>query len=155
MPWKPQRPEAFLHLLLRVPGIDAGEIDVLPAEWRDVLEQFIWNDPPMLPQTGCGATEIDGVPVDDGADDQIKAGCTECLAIERSVTDFTALMEEDGALELVSGFTLVEAGLTTSTQPRAGIPLDHKQRALDAAKFTQGFCEITGFRGSGEPFQDC
>ena len=33
--------EAFRHLLLGVPGIDTGEIDVLPTERRDVLAAVV------------------------------------------------------------------------------------------------------------------
>ena len=79
---KSEGSEAFWHLLLGIPGIDAGEIDVLPAERRDVLQQPVGNIPPLLPQMSGGAAEIDGVPVHDGADDQIEAGGAECLAIE-------------------------------------------------------------------------
>ena len=90
--------------------------------------------------------EIDGVPMNDGADHEVEAGSPECLTVKGTITDFAALVEKDGALELVSGFALVEPGLTTPAQRRAGIPLDHEQRALDAAELAQRFGQIAGFR---------
>lgn len=60
-------------LVFLVPGVDAGEIDVLPAERRDVLEEVIGRDPVVPAQMRDGSAEIDGVPVHDGADDEIDA----------------------------------------------------------------------------------
>ena len=95
---------------------------------------------------GDGAVEIDSVPMDDGADDEIEAGCAECLAVKRSVADFAALMEEDGAFELVRCFALVETGLTAPAQCRARIPFDHEQGSLDAAEFAKRLGQFAGFR---------
>ena len=52
----------------------------------------------------------------DGADDEVEAGGAECLTVEGAITDFSALMEEDGALELVGSFALVEACLAAPKQ---------------------------------------
>lgn len=109
---KPQGPEAFGHLLLDVPGVDAGEIYVLPTERRDVLQQLVGNMSAPLAQMGRCPAEIDGVPMDDGADYQVEAGSPECLTVKGAIADFVALVEEDGTLELVRGFALVETGLT-------------------------------------------
>ena len=49
----------------------------------------------------------------DRTDDEVEAGGAERLAFKRSVTDFTALVEEDGALQLMRGLALVEARLGT------------------------------------------
>ncbi len=100
-----------------------------------MLEQSVWNNPPLLPQMGRGAAEIDGFPVHDGADDQIEAGCPESLAVERAIADFAALVEEYGTLALVRRLALVETGLTPPAQRRAGIPFYHEQGLLDAAEF--------------------
>lgn len=54
-----------------------------------------------------GTTKIDGIPVKTSTDDQIEAGSPECLAVVGAITDFTALVEEDGAFQLVGGFALV------------------------------------------------
>lgn len=73
----------------------------------------------------------------DGADHQVEAGGAECLAVKGAVTDFAALMEKDGAFQLVRGLTLVETGLATPAQRRAGIPCDHEQGPLDATDFAE------------------
>lgn len=102
-----------------VPGIDAGEIDVLPTEWRDVFQQGVRNAPALLPQMRDGAAEVDGVPMHDGADDEIEARSTERLAFERPVADLTAFVEEDGALEFVGRLAFVEPGLAAPAKRRA------------------------------------
>ena len=71
----------------------------------------------------------------DRTDDEVEAGGAEGLAFERSVPDFSALVEEDGALQLMRRLTLVEAGLAAAAQRWARIPFDHEQRSLDPAKF--------------------
>ena len=57
--------------------------------------------------------------MDDCADDQIEPGGPEGLAVIRTISDLAAFVEEDGALELVGGLTLVETGLTPSAQRKA------------------------------------
>lgn len=54
--------------------------------------------------------------MDDGTDNEVEAGGAEGLAFERSVTDFATLVEEDGALQLMRGLALVEAGLAAPAQ---------------------------------------
>lgn len=92
---------------------------MFPTQWRDVLEQFVVNNPAELAQMRRGAAKIDGVPMDDGADNEVEAGRTECLTIKGAVADFAALMEEYGALELMGSFALVETGLAALAQCRA------------------------------------
>ena len=84
-------------------------------------QQLVGNMPTPLAQVCRRATEIDGVPMNDGADHEVEAGSTECLTVKGAITDFAALVEEDGALELVRGFALVETGLTAPPQCRGGI----------------------------------
>ena len=50
----------------------AAEIDVLPSEWGDMTNEMIWNGI-AAPASGFdGAFEIDGVPEDDGRDDEVE-----------------------------------------------------------------------------------
>lgn len=88
------------------------------------------NIPTVLPQVGRGPAEINGVPMDDGADHQVEAGSPESLAFIRPIPDFAALVEKDGALQFMGGFALVETGLTTPAECRRRIPFDHEQRTL-------------------------
>lgn len=108
----------------------------------------------MLAQMSRCPAEVDGVPMDDGADDQVEAGSPEGLAVKGAITNLASLMEKDGAFELVSGLALVEPGLATPTQCRAGMPLDHEQGALDATEFAQRFGQIAGFRQCEELLED-
>ncbi len=89
---------------------------MLPAQRRDMLEQMVRNRPMRVAQMGDGPFDIDRVPVYDCADDEIETGRAERLAFERSVTDLSALVEEDGALQFMCSFALVEAGLATPAQ---------------------------------------
>lgn len=41
--WKAKRPETFQQMMLAIPSVNAGQIDVHPAQRRDVLEQVIRN----------------------------------------------------------------------------------------------------------------
>ncbi|MDR6101764.1 hypothetical protein QE369_001961 [Agrobacterium larrymoorei] len=61
-----------------------------------MLEQLVGNVSALLTQMRCGTTEVDGVPMHDGADDEVEAGGAECLTVKGAITNFTALMEEDG-----------------------------------------------------------
>ena len=109
-----------------------------------MFQQLVGDISALLAQMSRCPAEVDGVPMDDGADHQVETGSSEGLAVKGAITDLAALMEKDGAFELVSGLALVEPGLATPTQCRAGIPLDHEQGAFDAAEFAQGFGEIAG-----------
>ena len=51
----------FRHLVGGRPDVIAGEIDVLPADWRQVEEKVIGNIL-HLAQSGDGAVQIAGVP---------------------------------------------------------------------------------------------
>ena len=63
-----------------VPRVDAGEVDMLPAQRRDMLEQMVRNRPMCVAQMGDGPFDIDRVPVYDCADDEIETGRAERLA---------------------------------------------------------------------------
>ena len=52
-----------------------------------------WDDPPLPTQMCDGAAEIDRIPMNDGTDDQIQPGGSECLALERAIPNFSAFME--------------------------------------------------------------
>lgn len=86
---------------------------MLPAQGRDVPEQVIRNLATHAAQVGDGPFDVNRVPMDDRTDDEVEAGGAEGLAFERPITDFTTLVEEDGALQLMCRLTLVEAGLAT------------------------------------------
>ena len=86
-----------------------------------MFQQRVGDISALLAQMRRCPAEVDGVPMDDGADHQVETGSSEGLAVKGAITDLAALMEKDGAFELVSGLALVEPGLATPTQCRAGI----------------------------------
>jgi hypothetical protein len=57
-----------------------------------------------------GATEINGVPEDDGRDGEIETGSSIPLTFEGAITHFAEPMEEYGAGKSVSRFALFRAG---------------------------------------------
>ena len=65
-----------------IPGVDAGQIDVFPAQRRDVLEQVIRNLAVDFAQVGDGPFDIDRIPMHDRANDEVEAGGAERLAFE-------------------------------------------------------------------------
>lgn len=95
--------------MLSIPGVDAGQVDVFPTKRRDVLEQCVGNVSALSLQMSDSAVEIGGVPVHDRTDDEIEARRAECLALECAVTDFSALVEEHRAFELMRCLTIEDA----------------------------------------------
>ena len=82
-----------------------------------------------------GPSEIDRVPVNNGAHDQVQPGGPEGLALKRAIPDFAALVEEHRPFQLVGRLALVQARLATPPESRVGVPLDHEQCALEATEF--------------------
>lgn len=97
-----------------IPGVNAGKIDMLPTEWRDVFQQSIRNISTSSLQLCDCTVKIDCIPVDDRADDEVETRGAERLALERPVADLASLVEEYSAFQLMGGLTLVEAGLASS-----------------------------------------
>src|SRR4051812_44279905 len=108
---------------------------MLPAQRRHVLQHLRWNNPALMAEMVHGPSEINRVPVNNGAHDQVQPRGPEGLALERAVTDLATLMEEHGPFQLMGCLTLVEARLATAPEYRIGIPFDHKQGAFEATKF--------------------
>ena len=106
-------------MLFAIPGVDARQVDMLPTQRRDMLQQRIWNISSRSFELCDRAVEIDRVPVDDRADDKIEARCAECLTFERPVAEFAALVEEDGALQLMRGLTC-GAAINVRAQRQSG-----------------------------------
>lgn len=65
-----------------IPVVNAGQIDVFPAQRRDVLEQLIRNLAMHFAQVGDGPFDIDRVPMHDRANDKVEAGGAEGLPFE-------------------------------------------------------------------------
>ena len=55
-----------------MPGVVPSQVDVLPADRRDVRKERVWKDDSMLPQCIDSTLEIDRVPQYDSKDDHIE-----------------------------------------------------------------------------------
>ena len=119
----------FRRLLWGDPDIVTGQVDVLPAERREMRQQVI-GDIFRLAQGGDGTFEVSCVPQNDRGDDEVQPGSAVLLVLVGAIADFAEPMDKDGTRQAVAGFALVQflAGLV----PQFGIlnPVEGKQRAL-------------------------
>ena len=111
--WQTERSKSVRHLMFGIPGVDAGKVDMLPTERRDVLQQSIRNITTRSLQLCDCTVEIDRIPVDDRADDEVETRGAERLALERPVADLASLVEEDRAFQLMGSLALVETRLAS------------------------------------------
>ena len=88
-------------------------------------------------------------PVDDDRGQQVEAGDPVVLSFLGSVSQFAALVEVDGALEGMVSLALVQSDLGASAHVGVRGPVDHEQRAFDAADLPQGGRQLVlaGIRG--------
>lgn len=86
-------------------------------------------------------TEIAGVPQDDGIDDEVEAGCPISHDSGDAVALFAELMEEDGACEGMTAFTLVEDGARPPAQFGVQQPVAYEDGTLDPTHFAQCLIE--------------
>jgi hypothetical protein len=103
-----------------------------------VFEQTTGNPPAFVLQRTNDAGEVDRIPVNDRHDNEIETGGAKGLAVKGSVTDLAALVKEDGALQFVRGFCLIETAEAPPPQLWIEIPFDHETGAFEAPDFAQG-----------------
>ena len=119
-----------------------------------MFEQMTGNGPALALQRIDDAGEVDGIPVNDRADHEIEAGGAKGLAVEGAVADLAALVKEDGALQLVGRFSLVETAEAAAPQLGIAIPFDHEAGAFETANLTQGSRQFAGPPRCGKFLQD-
>src|ERR1700758_230680 len=127
---------------------------MLPGDRRNVFEQMTWNSPALALQRIDDAGEVDRIPVNDRADHEIEAGGAKGLAVEGSVTDLAALVKEDGALQLVRRFSLIETAEAPPPQLGIAIPFDHEAGSFEAPDFAQSSRQFARLLGCGELLQN-
>jgi hypothetical protein len=81
-----------------------------------VDKSFVVDCDAMPTQRGNGTFEIDGVPKDDGSDNEVETTRPVALVLETAVTQVTLPVEEDRASEGVSRLALIESDLDTPAQ---------------------------------------
>ena len=110
---------------------------MLPAQWRQILQQAIIDWFAGLAQRLCCPVEIDGVPQNDSGGHQIESAGSITLLLESAVADFAKPVEEHGPGQRVPRLTLVQPGMDSTTQLDILQPVQDKQRALDPPQFAQ------------------
>ena len=98
-------------------------------------EKLIRDDFATRAQFVDGATEIDGIPEDDGGDGEIETGGAVALILEGPIADFAEAVKEYGARERIARLTLIETGIGPPAQDGVADPVEREQSALQAADF--------------------
>lgn len=132
-----QRPELFAGFVHLAPQIVAGKTDMLPAQRRDMCEQFVWRLDTDASQMPDGAVKIEGIPECDGCGEQGLPGGAMALVFESAVAQFAQAVEEDGTGERVAGLALVEDGAGTTPLLRIVEPVEQEQGALNPPDLAQ------------------
>src|SRR5690349_21568276 len=79
-------------------------------------EQVVLNVDALLPDEADGSALIDGVPQDDGVDDEVEPAGAVGHGFGDAVPQFAELMQEDGAGEGMAGFALIEVSVGAAAQ---------------------------------------
>ena len=101
---------------------------MLPAEWRDVLEQGR-IDGLGFPKQSDGAFQVERVPQRDGGDHQVKTAGAILLILERTVADLAQPIEKYSLGEGVPSFALIQASRDAAAQCWILQPGQREQRA--------------------------
>lgn len=96
----------------------AGEVDVLPAERRDVGQQGVGDVFTVAAQPVDRAAEVDRVPERGGGRDQGQPARAVLLQLDGAVAQLPEPVEADGAAERVAGLALA--------QLRRGVPPERR-----------------------------
>ncbi|KDE19010.1 hypothetical protein BJI49_10125 [Acetobacter pasteurianus] len=90
------------------PEVIPGQVDMLPPQRREMLEQIRRNGSSLTFEMPHCGSEIGGVPQYDGAGDEIERARPMSLGLQSVIADPAGAMEKDGALEGVLGLSLVQ-----------------------------------------------
>ena len=127
---------------------------MLPSQWRQVREVSRSGFNPLLSQVVHGALQVDGVPQDDGGDQQIETTCSIALILIGTIADFPESVEEHGPSQSVMLLALVEPDMAATAQLGVMQPVEREERALELPKFTQRMGQTVLAGIGGELAQD-
>ena len=127
----------MFNLFVLPPDVIAGQVDVLPAQRREVWQQRPRRRPARVPQRLHRALQIDRVPEHDGGDHQVQAAGAVALVLEAPVAQLAQPVEEHRPCQRVLGLALVQPDLHAAAQLDALQPVEREQRALDAPQLAQ------------------
>jgi hypothetical protein len=74
-----------------------------------VDKSFVIDCDAMPAQRGNSAFKVDGIPMDDGSDNEVETTRPIALILETTVTQVALPVEEHGAGKSVSGFAFIES----------------------------------------------
>lgn len=98
------------------PEVIAGQVDVLSAQRRQILQQRIIDSMTIATQPKCRTLQIDRVPQHDGLRYQVEAAGPVTLLLKAAVADFPQAVEEHGMSQRVACFALVQTGMHAAAQ---------------------------------------
>ena len=113
-----------------------------PSERRDVPQKLVRVIESDAFSCRHCLPEAFGVPVDDYGRQQVQPCHTVVLTFDGPITDFALPPDAQGVFQGVMGLALVETNLGTALHVGIKQPVDDEERALDAADFTQGKCQL-------------
>ena len=82
-----------------------------------------------------GGVHVSRVPIDNGGDHQVEAGCPRLLGLMAAIDDAPLTESVDRLRQDMSLFAVVETGLATPAQIRVFKPVQHEQGPFDLAYF--------------------
>lgn len=110
---------------------------MLPAQWRQVLQQLAVHRFARVAHRLGGALQVHRVPQHDGCRHQVEAAGPVALLLEAPIPDFAEAVEEHRPGQGVTRLALVQPGMHAATQLDALQPVEDEQRALDPAQLAQ------------------
>ncbi len=90
--------------------------------------------PASLTERGKGPVEVDGVPENNGRDDQVQAAGPIALRVKCAIAQFTQAVKAHGARQRVFQFALVETDVAPATQLGVLQPLERKERPFQLGR---------------------
>jgi hypothetical protein len=119
------------------PGVVTSQIDMVPMNRCNVLEQRLINGISMGTHRVDCPFQVDRVPQDNRRHNQIEAAGSVTLKLVGMIPDFAKPVEAHGAGQCIFRLTLVQAGSHALAQARVEQPVQRKNSALDAPNFAQ------------------
>lgn len=85
---------------------------------RYLGEQVVLDVDALLSDEADGPAQIDGVPQDNGVDDEVEAAGAVGHSFGDTVPQLAELVQEDGASEGMAGFALIKVSMGAAAQER-------------------------------------
>lgn len=108
-----------------------------PSQWRQVREIRWPGFNPSLSQVVHGALQIDGVPQDDGGNQQIEAAGSIALILIGTIADFPESVEEHSPPQRILLVAFIESDMAAMAQLGVLQPVEREEGALELSQFTQ------------------